>query len=306
MSPIVSIVVPVYGTEQYLADCLASLLRQSFSDIEVLVVDDRSPGDPGAVIAAVVGVDPRVRLIRHEVNRGVMHARFTGASNARGIYLAFVDSDDEVEDWYIERLYETAVRHDADLVQGALQLHYPHVRIVNRGGAAHELRGAEVLHGMLAGEMMVNVCGKLIRSETWRVAVEPLMQIPERLDFAEDLLCTVSVAMHSAAYAHIPDAGYHYLLRASGTTLADEADALVRNLRSLDCVYRVIRDSLATRDEPPALVKAFFDLEFRDVARELLSRLATKVHDGPAGLPPSPAALGLMGAVAMAAVGART
>lgn len=298
MIPSVSLVVPVFGTEAHLESCLSSLLRQTFDDFEVIVVDDCSPGDPGSIVAEVAGRDPRFRVVRHADNLGVMRARFTGTHAARAPYLGFVDSDDEVEEWFVEVLHAAATRHDADLVQCAFTIYDPAARLVNRGGVAHELGGGDILRGFLAGEMNNCLWNKLIRTSTWHAATDLLADSDASVSFGEDLLCLFRVAMHSVRYAHIVDAGYRYLPRDGGTMAADEITRLVRHLDSLDVVFRMIRSELAGRAEPAPLVQRFFEREFLAVTRELLGRTAALETSAPTGFPQSPAELGLMAAVA--------
>lgn len=302
MAPSVSIVVPVFGTEEHLASCLSSLLRQTFDDFEVIVVDDCSPGDPGLIVAEVAGSDPRFRVLRHGHNLGVMRARLTGTRAAGAPYLGFVDSDDEVEEWFVEALHAAATRHDADLVQCAFTIHDPTARLINRGGVAHELRGGDILRGLLGGEMNNCLWNKLIRTSTWHAATAPLAKSDTPVPFGEDLLCLFRVAMHSVRYAHIADAGYRYLPRDTSATKVEEIDRLVRDLVSLDYVYRMIRAELTSRSEPPLLVQRFFDREFLTVTREFLRRAAALETSGTIGFSRSPAPLGLMGAVALTGV----
>lgn len=300
MAPSVSLVVPVFGTEAHLASCLSSLLRQTFEDFEVIVVDDCSPGDPRSIVADVAEGDARLRVVRHVRNLGVMRARLTGTRAARAPYLGFVDSDDEVEEWFLEVLHAAATRHDADLVQCAFTIYDPTARLINRGGVAHELAGGDILRGLLGGEMNNSLWNKLIRTSVWHAATASLEKSDTPVPFGEDLLCLFRVAMHSVRYAHIADAGYRYLPRDTGATMTEEIDRLDRNLASLDHVYRMIRSELASRSEPAPLVRKFFDREFLTVARELLGSSAALATSGPDGFPRSPASLGLMGAVALA------
>lgn len=92
MKPTVSVVIPVYGGAQFVADAIASVLSQSDDDVEVIAVDDASPDQSAAIIASIG--DERVRLLRHEQNRGIAAARNTGLSAARGELVAFLDQDD--------------------------------------------------------------------------------------------------------------------------------------------------------------------------------------------------------------------
>lgn len=95
-SPKVSIIVPVYKVEAYLAKCLDSILAQAFGDFELLLIDDGSPDGSGAICDDYASKDARIRVF-HQANGGVSVARNTGLDNACGEWLAFVDSDDWVE-----------------------------------------------------------------------------------------------------------------------------------------------------------------------------------------------------------------
>ncbi len=94
LNPLVSVIVPVYNTEKYLARCLDSILAQSLRSIEVLVVDDCSPDGSAAIGRRYEAKDCRVKSIRHSENLGLGGARNTGIAAARGRYIASVDSDD--------------------------------------------------------------------------------------------------------------------------------------------------------------------------------------------------------------------
>lgn len=95
-SPKLSIIVPVYNVEQYLVRCLESLLKQSFSDYELILIDDGSKDSSGNICDEYALRDNRIKVV-HQQNGGAAHARNVGIDNARGSYLTFVDSDDEVE-----------------------------------------------------------------------------------------------------------------------------------------------------------------------------------------------------------------
>lgn len=96
-TPFFSVIVPIYNVEQYLNECVDSVLRQSFSDIEVILVDDGSPDNCGAICDAYQARDSRIRVI-HKPNGGLSDARNAGIRLARGTYLLFLDSDDYWDD----------------------------------------------------------------------------------------------------------------------------------------------------------------------------------------------------------------
>jgi hypothetical protein len=233
---------PVFRTEDYLADSLTSVLRQSCRDIEVIVVDDASPGDVGAIVARVAEGDSRVRIVRHANNQGILAARLTGSKLATGAYLAFVDSDDLIEHQFIQTLHEAAIRYDADLVQCGMTVVEADGRIwhLNRGGPAHQSNGGSVLAEFLAGKMSNSVANKLTRTSCWHAATAHLAKTEHRFCFGEDLLCLFLVAARSQRYAHVPDAAYRYIRRAGSATIGDSDTAIIRQMEDLSLIYAEI------------------------------------------------------------------
>ncbi|WP_293883626.1 glycosyltransferase family A protein [Sphingomonas sp.] len=114
--PLVSIVIPAYAVRGFLADAVKSVLAQTMTDFEVIVVDDCSPDDVATELAHA-GPDPRIRLVRHAENGGATAARNTGIANARGRFIAFLDHDDSWLPTKLERqLAGMMARPDPDKV----------------------------------------------------------------------------------------------------------------------------------------------------------------------------------------------
>lgn len=103
MNSLVSVIVPVYNTEKYLSECIESILRQSYFNIELLLVDDGSPDNSGKICDHYATIDKRVRVI-HQPNQGVSRARNAALHTAQGEWVTFVDSDDTINNNYIENL----------------------------------------------------------------------------------------------------------------------------------------------------------------------------------------------------------
>jgi glycosyltransferase involved in cell wall biosynthesis len=92
----ISFIVPIYNAEESILDCLKSIIDQGMDDIEILCVDDFSSDSSAAMVHAESLKDPRIKLIRHETNRGAPTARNNAIKKAAGKYIAFVDADDEL------------------------------------------------------------------------------------------------------------------------------------------------------------------------------------------------------------------
>lgn len=111
---LISVVIPVFKVEKYLVRCVESVLNQSYRDIEVILVDDGSPDNCGAICEELARKDDRLRVY-HKKNGGLSDARNYGTERAKGEYITFIDSDDYVAKDYLAYLYELAKKNDADI-----------------------------------------------------------------------------------------------------------------------------------------------------------------------------------------------
>lgn len=116
MNPVFSVIVPIYNVEAYLKKCIDSILNQSFSDFELLLIDDGSPDGCPTICDTYAARDARVRVI-HKSNGGLVSARNTGIHAAVGEYICYIDGDDWIAQDLLETAYVTGIReHRADMV----------------------------------------------------------------------------------------------------------------------------------------------------------------------------------------------
>ena len=111
---VISVIVPVYNAEKYLERCIDSILRQTFSDFELILVDDGSKDGSGRICEKYAGNDHRIRVI-HQENKGQASARNRGVSNAVGEWIVFVDSDDMIHQQMLEYLYRAVISSNTKL-----------------------------------------------------------------------------------------------------------------------------------------------------------------------------------------------
>ncbi|HWR18600.1 MAG TPA: glycosyltransferase family 2 protein [Clostridia bacterium] len=116
MEPFFSVIMPVYRTENYLKSAAQSVLEQTFSDFELLLIDDFSPDMCGAICDALEGSDVRVRVVHLKKNEGLSGARNAGLTLARGRYVCFMDSDDTIDKTLLESLYNSLKNAPAQAV----------------------------------------------------------------------------------------------------------------------------------------------------------------------------------------------
>lgn len=116
--PLISVIIPVYNMEKYLARCLDSILTQTYRNLEIILVNDASTDESLTIIEHYVKSDARIKLVSHEKNKGLFQARISGSEVANGKYITFVDSDDYVSvDWF-RRLLNRAEETSSDMVVG--------------------------------------------------------------------------------------------------------------------------------------------------------------------------------------------
>lgn len=178
--PVVSIIVPVYNVEDYLDRCMESLVAQSLSDIEIILVDDGASDASPALCDAWQQKDRRVKVI-HQHNGGLSAARNAGVAVARGAYLGFVDPDDYVDLTMYERLYNNIQRESADIAICGAYNCYPNGLIEPAQREGYYVCDAqEALYRSLDGrEIMVTAVTRLYPRELAQRVLFPVGKIQE-------------------------------------------------------------------------------------------------------------------------------
>lgn len=163
INPMISVIVPVYGTEQYLPKCIDSIIQQSYSNIEIILVDDQSPDSCPEICDCYSEKDKRIIVI-HQKNKGVSGARNTGIRCSSGEYIMFVDSDDELYPDSIKLLYDEIKSTGADIASGKKQsASYDKQSVIEQNtGKRSVYCGEEPVFLSLDGDVNTNsTCAKL-------------------------------------------------------------------------------------------------------------------------------------------------
>ena len=114
INPLISIIIPVYNVEKYLKECLNSVINQTYTNLEIILVDDGSTDSSGQMCDEFAKKDNRIKVI-HKQNGGLSSARNAGLDVMSGEYLAFVDSDDMVDEAYIATLFDLIKKYDTKI-----------------------------------------------------------------------------------------------------------------------------------------------------------------------------------------------
>lgn len=203
--PAISVIVPVYKAEKYLRHCIESLLAQTFTDFEVLLIDDGSPDRSGEICDEYAAKDNRVKVI-HKENGGVSSARQCGIDNALGEYTIHADPDDWVDETMLEELYRKAKEEEADMVICDFY--------ISRKGEADVLvrqrptsLDSQSVVCELFQQLHGSCCNKLVKRACYS---EFGVRFPAGINFCEDLYVNTSLLLHPIKVSYLPRAFYHY------------------------------------------------------------------------------------------------
>lgn len=146
--PKISVIVPVYNVEKYIAKCLKSIKDQNFDDFECLIIDDGSKDKSIEIAKTVIEGDSRFKLF-HKENGGLSDARNYGIEKASGEYLAFIDSDDYLDRELLSSSYEMAKKHDSDITCFDMYYVWPDGNMTISSGANQEVSSYKDNHKLI-------------------------------------------------------------------------------------------------------------------------------------------------------------
>ncbi len=174
MDPLVSVIVPIYRVELYLALCVESVLKQTYTNLEIILVDDGSPDQCPALCDAYIQQDDRVKVI-HKENGGLSDARNVGVANASGAYVTFVDGDDVLAPEAIETMVHLAMTEQADVVKICLERKNPGEPLISTAGPHEVISGVEALKRIYTSKpQIISACGKLFRTALFKTIQFPV------------------------------------------------------------------------------------------------------------------------------------
>ena len=228
-----SIITPVYNSSAFLKECIDSVLVQSHSDFELILIDDGSTDESGMICDEYVQKDSRVNVI-HDKNYGVSHARNKGIEHNTGDWLLFLDADDVLHPHALKRISEQISRDpQVDLIQFALvRSPFTSDSVEDSGYSAYDLTPIEYTRGH-----HYNVCagGSAIRT---KVITENSISFDTELRLAEDQVFIHKVIANSTLCTLIPDRLYYYRPNPSSSTQNPKVEYMVQTIKALEAYKR--------------------------------------------------------------------
>ncbi|MGM9882457.1 MAG: glycosyltransferase family 2 protein [Bacilli bacterium] len=206
----ISVIIPVYNVEKYLAKCLDSLINQEFSDYEIIVVNDGSPDNSQSIIDSYVEKYPKIVKSYIKENGGQGSARNLGISKAKGEYICFVDSDDFVESNFLNSIYNFALQGKYDVVV------FDSYKVFDDGREKQYEKGLVEYSSDIQINYILSLagpCNKLFKRMLW---VDNNLKFMEQTIY-EDLAIIPTIAKYTKRIGYMSVPLYNYLIRSSSS-----------------------------------------------------------------------------------------
>lgn len=225
-SPSVSIIVAVYNAECYIKHCLETLIRQTFKDIEFILIDDGSTDNSGRICDNFAKNDERIRVI-HKLNEGIAATRQLGLEVAKGDFIIYVDSDDYIESDMIKKMYD-CFTDDVDMVVCGYYTESSNYTITNKVNAIS--RPYDFLSSILEGKTMGALWNKMVRRSAYND-----LRFHNDIFYSEDVLLLSEMLLRNIRnikYLSCPL--YHYVIHSNSLTRIVTRDSFKNKFMFLD------------------------------------------------------------------------
>lgn len=218
---LVSVIVPVYKVEKFLCRCVDSILNQTYSEFELILVDDGSPDDCPRMCDEYAKKDNRVRVI-HQSNAGQSGARNAGLEVCKGDYIYFCDSDDWIEPDLLELAVEKIVSEDADMIRFQCFTHYDDISYTSSFSFCEDSMCLDndegrldfICNSLLSYKIGWEMCLALYKANT---LLTNNIRFPSGINIAEDLFINVMDTVYANKITFLDKPLYHYCMREDST-----------------------------------------------------------------------------------------
>jgi len=239
--PLVSIIVPVYNVENYISECVESIQKQTYQNLQILLIDDGSTDQSGIMCDAYAEKDRRIRVI-HQPNRGLVAARKRGLADAGGKYIGFVDGDDCITPDMYQALTDRMETSGADFV---------HSGYLEKGGkkaagvkGVINLAGRDRKYKFLKDAVLGT--GSYISPSIWSklfkadLIKKSYMQVPDANQYGEDLINLCICVMESSKAVLMNAAYYHYRVRKGSLSNRETIDSFKDTVKMYESICGIL------------------------------------------------------------------
>ena len=279
MNDKISIIIPAYNIEDYIEKCLESVINQSYSNIEIIIVNDGSTDNTGEICEKFIIRDARIKYIKQS-NEGLVAARKTGLRNATGNYIVFVDGDDYIKYEQVEKLYAVMLENDVDfvhsnyIINGKNANHIKNFHKYTKEDLSLEFRIKLLKEHIFEWDMQkdifeCNLYGCIYKSEFIKECYCSLSDVQQ---YGEDLLCFCNQIMKCSSMIMLPEAYYYYVLRDGSLDHPKDYEDAVMNKILLYKEIKKLLNTYGILSELSEKCKMFFSrnmlLDFKPVICE--------------------------------------
>jgi len=242
----ISVIVPVHNVGLYIRRCVESILKQTYNNLEIILVDDGSTDESPAILGQLSYQDNRIRILIQK-NEGVTSARLAGIEIATGEWISFVDGDDEIEPDMYERLYKNAIKYKADISHCGYQMIFPdRIDYYYNTGNIKKQNKSTGLADLLSGSTIEpSLCNKLFRRSLF-VNCQMAIQMDRSIHNMEDLLMNYYLFREADSSVYEDFCPYHYLVRKGSAATS------TLSMNKLDDpwkVFNIILDDISDNNE---------------------------------------------------------
>lgn len=260
--PLLSIIIPVYNTARYLERCLNSILKQTYKNLEIILVNDCSTDNSLDIINRYIELDQRVKSISHNENKGLFQARISGVEEASGEYIAFVDSDDFVSIDYYRTLINKAIETNSDMVLSDWAYEYEDGRreILNFDGPRNlelNLEKEEILKTFMSQKGLCFswqlVWNKIYKKTLWNKCYKEFKQFSDKhghLIMTEDIAFSCVFWMYAQKVTNVHEVLYFYSQNQNQSTATSTSfERYDKNLNDVIGVFDFFENILKSHDK---------------------------------------------------------
>ena len=267
--PAVSIIIPIYGVEQYIEKCARSLFEQTLEDIEYIFVDDCTTDKSIEILQKVLEEfphrKPQTRIIRHETNQGLPQARKTGIENATGEFIANCDSDDWVDKEMYSTMYQKAKSDKCDAVVCNLVKTQEDISITIPYFPQTRLDKDSLLKNLFS-----NTCSHYFVTILFKRELANNNLKSPAANLFEDLVFTTQILYFAKKIGYVQKPLYHYILRPTSMSFSQTLDQKQKNLipmkKNIDVILSFLKENNVGEKYEKA-IKFFHNLNYQTLIR---------------------------------------
>lgn len=278
----ISIIVPIYNIEAYLEECIKSIIKQTYKELEIILVDDGSTDGSSEICDKFASQDKRIKVI-HKQNEGLVLARKNGLQHAEGDYVLFVDGDDWIESNMCEELMKVMKQTDADIVHSGyfrgLVLNLPPDLYYSRNSyRADKFIRKHILNAGSNVEISFSIWSKLFRTP---VIKKNYKLVPDHVDYGEDLLNLIICACEENAIVSIDKAYYHYRVRPDSISHVSEINNFEQEIELYEAIIKILKQ-YGMAEKLSSVTRHFFSTQMRKaVKRNCTDEFSVQVYKFP-------------------------